>query len=119
MVLQVMSVWCEGRKKDWFSTHIGWQPSDQLQLLHLYITFLVKLVPCPLLQMPSLMRAAASSHSPHAREGLVKLRCPWLYWGCPVPCDWPTVGCLMMHPPIHAAQTVPTLVSLRPFLLLT
>jgi len=23
-VLQVMSVWCEGRREDWFCTHIGW-----------------------------------------------------------------------------------------------
>jgi len=26
MVLQVMSAWCEGRREDWFCTHIGWRP---------------------------------------------------------------------------------------------
>jgi len=42
--LQVMSVWCEGRKEDWFCTHMGGGPLGQLQPLHLYFTFLFQSV---------------------------------------------------------------------------
>jgi len=46
-------VWCEGRKEDWFCTHIGWRPlrtaSALASLLHLLVSTCVP----PLLHMPA------------------------------------------------------------------
>jgi len=41
MALQVMSVWCEGRKEDWFCTHMGWGPLRTASALASLLHFLV------------------------------------------------------------------------------
>jgi len=47
IVLQATSVWSERKQEDWFCTHIGWRPLEQLQPLHLYFTFLFQPVHPP------------------------------------------------------------------------
>jgi len=49
MVLQVMSVWCEGRKEDWFCTHIGWRPLRTASVFGSLLYLLVSTCVPPLL----------------------------------------------------------------------
>jgi len=50
-VLQVMSVWCEGRSEGWFCTHVGWRPLGTASALASLLPLLVSTCVPPLQHM--------------------------------------------------------------------
>jgi len=67
MVLQVMRVWCEGRKEDWFCTHIGWRPLRTASALASLLRLLVQPVYLPpLLHMCVSLTCRSTKFAPSA-----------------------------------------------------